>query len=238
MDVYAHEKEQIEGIKSWWRENRWYIITGLAISVAIVGGWRFWQSWQQERAEMASQIYGELQTKASLKDSAALEAAVHELQSDYSGTPYAALGSMTLAAAEVESGNFNAAAESLRWAMENSDDPELAMVARLRLARVLLQLDQPVQARDVLDAGEAGKFAGLYGEVRGDAFLAEGNRDAARTAYEAALAAMDENNGAERQVVQMKLDNLAMPLPSAEPVAGTASSESTEEDAAADGEDK
>lgn len=211
MDVYAHEKEQIEGIKTWWQENRWYIVGGLVVSAALVGGWRWWLAEQQAQAEAASLKYEAVITQASTGAMDALKTNVTELQNDYSGTPYASLASLKLAAAQVEAGDYAAAADSLRWVMDNTDDDELVLVARLRLARVLFQQGDFAGVHAALDVANAGKFGALFEEVRGDAFLAAGDRDNARVAYEAALAAIEPGIGDSRRV-QMKLDNLAMPF--------------------------
>lgn len=210
MDVYSHEKEQIENIKAWWRENRWYIIAGLVISAAIVGGWRYWQEYRLQQSEAASQRYAELLTQAGTNDVDAVAATVSELQNAYSGTPYASLGTFQLAAMQVEAGDVDAAANALRWVLDNTDDPELGLVARLRLARVLLQQADATAAQQVLDVASAGRFAALFEELRGDAFLLDGDRENARAAYESALAAMEPGLG-DRELVETKLENLAMP---------------------------
>lgn len=207
----AHEKEQIEEIKEWWRENRWYILAGLAISIAIVAGWRYWQEYRQEQSEAASLQYEQMLSQAEAGDVTALQGAVQELQQDYSGTPYAALASLKLAAEFVKAQDFSSAVEPLRWAMENTDDDELALVARARLARVMLQNNEPQQSLALLDDATPGKFAALYSELRGDALLHAGDGDAARTAYETALAATEPGLG-DRQLLQMKIDNVAMPV--------------------------
>lgn len=210
MDVYTHEKEQIENIKAWWRENRWYIIAGLVISAALVGGWRYWQEHRQQQAEAASIRYEQLQTQATAGNIESVQERVKELQNDYSGTPYAALGTLRLAALQTRSGDYQAAADSLRWAMQNTDDNELAKVAQLRLARVLLQRQDADAALGELASMKPGKFGALYEEVRGDALLAKGDRDAARLAYEAALAAMEPGLG-DRELVERKLQNVRLP---------------------------
>lgn len=231
----AHEKEQIEEIKEWWRENRWYILAGLAISIAIVAGWRYWQEYRQEQAQAASLRYENVLSQAEAQDVAALESAVQELQQEYSGTPYAALASLKLAAKYAEAGDYSSAVEPLRWAMKNTDDDELALVARARLARVMLQNDQAQDVIALLDDVEPGKFEGLYSELRGDALLYAGDRDAARAAYEAALAAMEPGLG-ERRLLQMKIDNLAMPL--AQMARSEATTEVTTESANAESEEE
>ena len=39
MDEFLSEKEQIEQIREWWRENGWYLIGGVAIGVLGLLGW-------------------------------------------------------------------------------------------------------------------------------------------------------------------------------------------------------
>lgn len=207
----AHEQEQIESIKTWWQENRWYILGGLLISAVIVGGWRYWLEHERQQAEVASLQYENVITQSRMADFAALETSVRELQEDFSGTPYASLATLKLAAAQVDAGNHDAAEESLRWVMDNTDDDELALVARLRLARVLLQQEDFAAVHATLDIADDGKFSALFDELRGDAFVGAGDLENARTAYESALAAMESAPG-DRNLVQMKLDNLAMPF--------------------------
>jgi predicted negative regulator of RcsB-dependent stress response len=99
------------------------------------------------------------------------------------------------------------AAEKLRFTMEQSDDPELAMIARLRLARVLAYRDRAQEALELLNVPEPGQFAGRIAEIRGDIHVALGETEAARTAYLEAMVAP----GAElldRGFLQMKLSDL------------------------------
>ena len=56
--------------------------------------------------------------------------------------------------------------------MNDSKDTELRHIARLRLARVLIDQGKPDDALKTL-ADEPGAFAARYHEVRGDAFLAK-----------------------------------------------------------------
>jgi hypothetical protein len=96
--------------------------------------------------------------------------------------------------------------------MEESSDPELAMVARLRLARVLAYREQYQEALALLDVPMPGQFAGRIAEIRGDIHVELGETDAARTAYLEALV----TPGAElldRNFLQMKLADLPGVVP-------------------------
>ena len=88
----------------------------------------------------------------------------------------------------------------------STSDPELALVARLRLARVELAQGTPDQALKTLDAVNPGAFAARYAQVRGDALLAKGDRDGALKAYrEARRAATTTDVG----LLDLKIDELA-----------------------------
>ena len=73
--------------------------------------------------------------------------------------------------------------------MNNSKDAELQQIARLRLARVLIDQGKSDEAIKTLAERMPAAFAVRYHEVRGDAFLAKKDVPGALTEYQAALAA-------------------------------------------------
>ena len=85
----------------------------------------------------------------------------------------------------------------MRAVADESKDAELAQVARLRVARLLIQQGKHDEALKLLDVEKAGAFAAQVHEIRGDAQVAKGDRDSgARAEYAAALAA--DVDGADR----------------------------------------
>ena len=71
---------------------------------------------------------------------------------------------------------------------ERTRDPQLALLARLRLARVQVDAGKADDALKTLSV-EAGAFDPRYAEVRGDALLAKGDRNGALEQYRTARAA-------------------------------------------------
>jgi len=101
-----------------------------------------------------------------------------------------AIGRFTAARLEVENGLLPAALARLQKVLFATKDHELALVVRLRIARLQIGLGKPDEAMASLAAVEPGAFAGRYAEVRGDALWAKGDHPAALKAYKEAQAAL------------------------------------------------
>ena len=129
-----------------------------------------------------------------------------ELREDFPASPYTDQGGLLVALMRLDAGQVDASVEDYGFVMENTSDPELALIARLRLARVLAQDESYTEALAVLDVAP-GSFSARYNEVRGDIHAALGDSESARAAYNAALNA-EETGLVDRNLVQIKLDDL------------------------------
>lgn len=207
MTTHYDDEAQAERLKQWWKENWMALAGGLVIGLAAIFGWEAWQSHTDSRNQRASHMYEDL--KNALADSRREDAVRigDALAGEYAATPYAAGAALFLAAEAVKSGDLDTALNRLRWVREHGSDEGLRQVARLREARVLWQQGQ-LDAALALLGDDAGEFSALAEELRGDIRLAQGDRGAARAAYEKALAASADDSAA-RAGLQRKLDDLA-----------------------------
>ncbi len=141
-----------------------------------------------------------------------------ELQKRRPGSPYADQADLALARAAVERREFDEAARLLRAVAERSGDAELRLVAKTRLARVLVEQGKHDEALALLDVSQSGAFAALVHETRGDAFAAKGDLAQARTEYDAAIKASTPESGIDSTFVELKRDALvpAAPAPAAD----------------------
>lgn len=209
-DGYISDEEQWEKVKGWWRANGTFIIAGLVIGLAIIGGWRWWEHSQAQRELEASTLY--VQFEQALNQPAAKEGAAEavgkNLISNYGDTPYAAQAALGLASSEVTANQPDKAASHLQWVVDNADDDSLARLARLRLARVQIANDQAKAALATLSAVKPGGFESLYAEVRGDAWRSLGDLAKAHEAYQAALASHTDEMG-DTTLLELKLRSTA-----------------------------
>lgn len=204
------EYEQGEQVRKWVKENGIAVVVGVALALALIFGWRQWQTHQKNTEAQAASQFTVVQNAMQANNKQALGAALGDLQKNYAKTPYAAFASAAAAEYEVGKDDLKQAAQNLQWAVAHSKQPALQDLFSLRLARVLLAQDQAQQALTVLEKIPAGDFTAVAAELRGDALLKLGRADAARTAYQDALAKLDKD-APGRNAVQMKLDNLTQP---------------------------
>ena len=206
MDEFLSEKEQIEIFRQWWREKGWYLVGGIGIGVLGLLGWNRYNAYVDTQAEDAAAIYVELREAVGDDDMGGARNLLNELRDDFPSSPYTDQGGLLVALVRLDAGQVNGAIDELRIVMETTGDPELALIARLRLARVLAQDEAFDEALTVLDVAP-GSFSARYNEVRGDIHAALGNADSARAAYSAALNA-EETGFVDRNLVQLKMDAL------------------------------
>ncbi|MCW8885865.1 MAG: tetratricopeptide repeat protein [Motiliproteus sp.] len=208
------EEEQIDAIKSWWKENGKSTVLGIVVALAIVLGWRGWQDHQRNTSEMASAEYQNLLSTAAVQPGEQLsdekrKTAEHlaaQIKQNYEGLAYGRYAALWLAKSAVEQGDLAKAQTELEWVKTISEDKSLAQVAQLRLARVLLAQDKADQALAELQGAPVEGFQASFYEVQGDVYLALGRDSDARTAYQKAKAAP---KGDQRPILAIKLDDLA-----------------------------
>lgn len=200
MEIYSTEEQQVEAIKSWWRDNGVAVLLGAVVGLGGLYGWRYYQSEKLASQEQASAGYSmALNAMASDSDNATLAAEAFIANNDDS---YASLLSLQLAKNFVDNNQLAKAAEQLRL-VQQSDDNALAALATLRLARVQLELGELEAALNELTHSSAQGFVAQVEELKGDIYARQANMAAAKQAYSLSLA--EQIN----PVVQMKLDNIA-----------------------------
>ncbi len=205
-DLTDNERE--EQIRQWWSENWLWILGGIALGLAMLWGWQYWQSMKTEQAQHELAGYQSVITNLGQDkfDQAVVEAKA--LRDAQPGSPYADQSDLVLARAAVEKRMFDEAAQHLRTVMDGSKDPELRAVARARLARVMVEQAKYDDAVALLDPADAGSYAALYHELRGDAYAGKGDVAAARREYDEALAAPVEDTGLDRDYIELKREAL------------------------------
>lgn len=202
------DEENVEKLKEWWQENGRAVIAGIVIAVGGVVGWQQWGAYQDRQAEAASVAYMHfIEARETGADADTIARRGQRVLDDHGGTIYASMAGLQLADFQADATDGEAAAETLRWVIDQGKDKSFRDLARLRLAQIHYGDDALDEALAVLDGAEDGPYEARYQELRGDIHAARGERDRARSAYEAALAAEELQQG-RRSLIELKLNDL------------------------------
>ncbi|TXH70743.1 MAG: tetratricopeptide repeat protein [Thiothrix sp.] len=202
LDYNKTDEEQAEDIKAWWKENGISVIAGIALAIAALFAWEYWQKYQIKTMEGASSLYSSVQTTA---DDAVAAKNIQTLQTDYPKSPYAALASLETAKKHAEKGEYEPAITALRWAIDNTKDVDLKNVASVRLARVLTAAGKYDEALQLANQTYGASYESVLEELKGDIYSAQKKTEEARKAYERAILAAKNNSS---ELIKIKLDNL------------------------------
>lgn len=215
VDEYLSEREQAEQLRHWLRENWLGIVATVALTVGGVFGWRWWDGERREQSLAAEGRFTAMLDALSKNQRDEGLRIAAELTGQYKGTPYADQATLVLARLEVEKGDFAPAVTRLRSVMEESDDPDLRLVARLRLARVQLVQGEYDAAIATLDGAGNPAVAARIEELRGDVLAARGDRVAALAAWRRAEdeAKRGEQGLVDTELLGLKIDAAAAAEP-------------------------
>lgn len=205
MEGYATEEQQVEALKSWWKSHGNAVIFGTVLGLAGLVGFRYYNDSQLTAQEELSAAYDTVVTELS-ENGLAAKATTQTFIDANSGNAYATLTALQLAAEAVKQQDFTEAETQLSWVATNSNQASILPIAKIRLARVQAQLQNFDAALATLDKVTLDTFASKKAEVKGDIYVQQGDLNAARSAYETALAGV----GANTQLLQLKLDDLAI----------------------------
>ncbi len=209
LDDYLSEREQWEALKRWLRENGPWIVAGVAVGVAGLFGWQWWNGHVSKVSAEASAKYEQLIVDFGRNDQSSALSTLGELERDYSSTPYVDQARLAAARFYVENNQLDKAATELDTVSRQSKDKQLAVVARLRLARVQIAQQKPDDALATLNAiTDPGAFGPRIHEIRGDADLAKGDKAGALAEYRVARTMDMGGGGGGESLLDLKISDL------------------------------
>lgn len=204
VDIFeADEKQREEEIQQWWKDN-WVSIIG-GIVIAIVGIIAFW-SWRdyqmsQKQLQTAS-LYSVISNTKDVK--------IDDVKSyiDINKNEYGQIVSFQLANLYVAEGKYqeayNALVDNIQAGMVN--DSILNDVARIRAARLAIELKKFNDSVALLDKIENDSFKAVALELKGDNAKAQGKNKEALDFYNKAVELYESIN--TNIVLKLKRDSL------------------------------
>ena len=212
VEIYdAHEQGEV--VKRWLQENGSAIVIGLVIAFGGLFGFKQWQGWQASARQEASQQFEVMSELLATNQLDAAMANFQTLRDDYSKSPYASMAALHMARARLEVNQPDLAVGLYEYVVDNGYPKAMKVVARERLARVLLDMGRAEEALTTLNAaGEIPGFEARYAEVRGDILYSLGRMDEAQAAYLESLETLEAGAG-DRNKLIMKLQSMGADIP-------------------------
>ena len=202
------EKEQLDVLRAWWAENGSYVIGGVIVGIVVIFGWNRWQSGVADTEIAASALYEDVMEASGRDNLDAATEAAEQLFSEFGTTPYAAQARLAMARMYMDNGRDQDAADVLRALAGPAAETELALVARLRLAKILLYQDKAQEVVDLIEGQSDSAFSARFNEVRGDAYVALGAYAEAEAAYRSALSDNPVARTVDVNLIQLKINDL------------------------------
>jgi len=176
--------------KSLWQQYGKWVLTFFVFFLCTYAGMQFYGHYQSKRALKASIVYDKLLSLSQKSDKAEAIQAATTLVAQYPKTPYAPLAALLLAKFSFEAHNLEATATHLNFAIQ-AEGP-VQPIARVRLARVLIDQKKPEEALALLTEKPAPKgFELMFEETKGDIYLMQNDKAKARVAYQTAIEAAE-----------------------------------------------
>ncbi len=180
------DKEQIEELKTWWRDYGQAIAIAVVIGLLIGFGWRYWQRHEKREDSMASNIYERVLMATTAKQYGLAERYTEQLRKQFDDTVYASLASLMQARTDVTNKKYTQADVQLSWVVAHGETKALRQIARIRDARVLMQIKQYDKAVAVLAKVDDKGFTPMIENTQGMLYQAQGKSAQAKTAFKKA----------------------------------------------------
>ena len=203
MSDYLTDEEQIARLKTWWDENGVMLVTAVVLTIGGFVGWRWYDDYRTETIARASDLYEDFLAA----EPAARATILATIDQESAESSYHTLVILRQAQESIDAENYEEGAAHLSRVIELAPDRILLDLTRLRLARVLQQLDRSGDALNTLAAVRSEGYRTQVAELKGDIHLARGERMLAHEAYSAALAEVD--NGVQTTLLEMKVADTA-----------------------------
>jgi len=206
MAYDLEEQEQLADLKAFWNKYGNLLTWVLIAVLGSYAAWNFWNYHQRNQASDASVLYEELQKSFTDKDNAKVQRIAADLEAKFGATAYGAMAALAAAKSAFDVNDLKTAKTQLQWVVSHGND-EYKSIAKLRLAGVLLDEKAYDDGLKLLATDFLAQFAGSVADRKGDILVAQNKLAEARSAYQAALAAMDSKNPG-RKLVELKLESI------------------------------
>jgi predicted negative regulator of RcsB-dependent stress response len=179
------QQEQLAAIKGFWNDNKKWILPLLLVLAVGAASFNGWTWWKDRQAVQASEALFAMEGALEQQDLEKARVAYRALTESYGSTAQAALAGLQIAKAYVAAGDSAQAREALGLVVKKSPE-EFSWIAKVRLAGVLLDENNPQAALQTLAGKPPKLLSALVNDRKGDVHAALDQKEEARSAWKLA----------------------------------------------------
>ena len=205
--AFDNDEQQSEHFKNFYNLHKIKIFSALIVFLLAFFAYQYFINSNQSKAEEASQLFQDvLVSKIDNIDEIKLKVA--KLQNEYNNSPYAARATIYYSKILVETGDYSAAANELIWASEENIESSIQSTANYLLGNLYLVQEKLDEALEAANKIITDGYIGLANDLKGDIYLAKGDKENAIKSYELALNYFG-GQGELHKVIENKLNSIS-----------------------------
>ena len=205
--AFDNDEQQSEHFKNFYNLHKFKIFSAIAVFLVAFFAYQYLESVNQSNDEEASQLFQDV-IVSKIGNIDEIKSKVGELQNDFSNSPYAARASIYYSKLLVETGDYTAAAAELIWASGENIEPSIQSMANYLLGNLYLVQDKLDEALQVANKIITDGYIGLANDLKGDIYIALGDKENAIKSYELALNYFG-GQGELHKVIENKLNSIS-----------------------------
>ena len=205
--AFDNDEQQSEHFKNFYNLHKFKIFSAIAVFLVAFFAYQYLESVNQSNDEEASQLFQDV-IVSKIGNIDEIKSKVDELQNDFSNSPYAARASIYYSKLLVETGDYTAAAKELIWASGENIEPSIQSMANYLLGNLYLVEKKLDEALEVANKIITDGYIGLANDLKGDIYLAKGDKENAIKSYERALNYFG-GQGELHKVIENKLNSIS-----------------------------
>jgi len=205
--AFDNDEQQSEHFKNFYNLHKFKIFSAIALFLVAFFAYQYLESVNQSNDEEASQLFQDV-IVSKIGNIDEIKSKVGELQNDFSNSPYAARASIYYSKLLVETGDYTAAAKELIWASGENIEPSIQSMANYLLGNLYLVEKKLDEALEVANKIITDGYIGLANDLKGDIYLAKGDKENAIKSYELALKYFG-GQGELHKVIENKLNSIS-----------------------------
>jgi predicted negative regulator of RcsB-dependent stress response len=205
--AFDNDEQQSEHFKNFYNSNKVKIFSAITVFLVAFFAYQYLESVNQSNDEEASQLFQDVLV-SKIDNIDEIKSKVGLLQSNFSNSPYAARASIYYSKLLVETGDYTAAAKELIWASGENIEPSIQSMANYLLGSLYLVEKKLDEALEVADKIITDGYIGLANDLKGDIYLAKGDKENAIKSYELALNYFG-GQGELHKVIENKLNSIS-----------------------------